>query len=116
MGSGGGDAAMEWRELLGDGRTGGQRAMRRHRHPPSRQGQLPANAELEGWTSGQAIEVSCVHQKSVPSVQMQCRMTASLRATATLAFLAPTRFISRTPQAFSGDQRLTLVSSTPAAS
>src|SRR3954470_4628267 len=30
---------------------------------------------------------------------MQCRMTASLRATATLAFLAPTRFISRTPTA-----------------
>jgi nitrile hydratase accessory protein len=31
-------------------------------------------------------------------------------------FLAPTRFINRTPHAFSGDQRLTLVSSTPAAS
>ena len=51
-----------------------------------------------GWTSGQAIAASCVQQKSVPSVQMQCRMTASLRATATLAFLAPTRFMSRTPR------------------
>jgi hypothetical protein len=67
-------------------------------------------------TNGQAIAASCIHQKSVPSVQMQCRMMASLRATATLAFLAPTRFISRTPHAFSGDQRLTLVSSTAAAS
>jgi hypothetical protein len=30
---------------------------------------------------------------------------AILRATATLAFLAPTRFISRVPHAFRGDQR-----------
>jgi hypothetical protein len=35
----------------------------------------------------------------VPSVQMQCRTTAILRATATLAFLAPTRFINRVPHA-----------------
>src|ERR1700761_6851156 len=69
-----------------------------------------------GWTNDQAIEASFVDQKSVPSVQIQCRMTASLRATATFAFLAPPRFINRTPQAFSADHRLVLVSSTPAAS
>jgi len=43
--------------------------------------------------------------KLVPSVQMQCKMTASLRATATFAFLAPIRFTSRMPQAFKADQR-----------
>lgn len=47
----------------------------------------------------------CVHSKVVPSVQMQCRMTANLRAIATFAFLAPDRFISLIPQALSGDHR-----------
>jgi len=65
---------------------------------------------------GQATAAPFVHRKSVPSIQIRCRMTASLRATATLAFVAPTFFISRTPHAFSGDQRSTLVSNTPAAS
>ena len=39
------------------------------------------------------------HSKTVPSVQMQCRMTASFRATATCAFFVPTRFARRTPHA-----------------
>src|ERR1035437_3749628 len=43
---------------------------------------------------------------------MQCRMTAILRATVTLAFLAQTRFISRVPHAFRADQRWVRCSST----
>ena len=59
---------------------------------------------------------SRVHQKSVPSTQMQCRMTAILRATAMRAFLAPIRLTRRMPQAFKGEKRCTLVSNTWAAS
>ena len=39
--------------------------------------------------------VAVPQSNSVPSVQMQCRMIASLRAIATLAFFRPTRFTSR---------------------
>jgi hypothetical protein len=56
------------------------------------------------------------HSNSVPSIQMQCRMTAILRATATFAFLAPTRFISRVPHALRADQRWVRCSNTLAAS
>ena len=59
------------------------------------------------------------HSKTVPSVQMQCRMTASFPGeagqgslrridpppNATCAFFMPTRFARRTPQAFSAHQR-----------
>jgi hypothetical protein len=58
-----------------------------------------------------------LHQlNSVPSIHMRCRMTASLRATATLAFRSPFRLASLIPQAFSADHFGTRVSSTPAAS
>src|SRR6185437_804582 len=40
---------------------------------------------------------------SVPSTHMRCRMTASLRATATLALRSPLRLVSLVPQAFSAD-------------
>src|SRR6516225_5774230 len=53
---------------------------------------------------------------SVPSIHMRCRMTANLRATATLAFRSPFRLASLNPQAFSADHFGTRVSSTPAAS
>src|SRR5689334_1745844 len=53
---------------------------------------------------------------SVPSTHMRCRMTASLRATATLALRSPLRLVSLVPQAFSADHFGTRVSSTPAAS
>ena len=64
----------------------------------------------------QAIAASFVHQNSVPSVQMHRRITAILRAMATLAFFEPMRRARRVPQALSGDQRWTFVSNTPAAS
>ena len=64
----------------------------------------------------QAAAISLVHQNSVPSVQMQCRITAILRAIATRAFFDPMRLASRVPQALSGDQRCTFVRRTLAAS
>src|SRR5215475_15931904 len=53
---------------------------------------------------------------SVPSTHMRCRTTASLRATATVAFRSPLRLASLMPQAFSADHFGTRVSSTLAAS
>src|SRR5439155_12162281 len=53
---------------------------------------------------------------SVPSIHMRCRMTASLRATATVALRSPFRLASLIPQAFNADHFGTRVSSTPAAS
>src|SRR5258708_18195348 len=53
---------------------------------------------------------------SVPSTHIRCRMTASLRATATLAFRSPLRLASLIPQAFSADHFGTRVSSRPSAS
>lgn len=41
---------------------------------------------------------SLPHWNEVPSVQMQCRMTANLRATATCAFFIPLRLASRRPK------------------
>src|SRR4051812_21866010 len=48
----------------------------------------------------------------VPSVQRQCRMVASLRATATFAFFGPIRLMSLRPQLFSGEPRRTTLNST----
>ena len=42
-------------------------------------------------------------RKSLPSHSILCRMLASLRATATVAFLVPIRLTSRVPQAFRAD-------------
>src|SRR4029450_13377377 len=56
------------------------------------------------------------HLKSVPSIHIRCRMTASFRATATLALRSPLRFASRMPQALSADHFATRVSDTLAAS
>jgi hypothetical protein len=56
----------------------------------------------------------CVdHRKLVPSRHRRCRMTASLRASATFALVAPLRLAKRMPHAFNIDTR---VSSTLAAS
>src|ERR1700742_2523286 len=55
------------------------------------------------------------HLNSVPSIHIRCRMTASFRATATLALRSPLRFASRMPHALSADHFATRVSSTLAA-
>ena len=49
---------------------------------------------------------------SVPSIHMRCRMTASLRATATFALRSPLRLTSLVPQALRADHFCTRVSST----
>ena len=53
---------------------------------------------------------------SVPSTHMRCRMTASLRATATLALRRLLRLAIRIPQDLSADHFAMRVSSTLAAS
>ena len=55
-------------------------------------------------------------RNSVPSRHIRWRMTASLRATATVAFLWPIFRASRVPHAFSVDQRDTRFRMMPAAS
>lgn len=53
---------------------------------------------------------SCrVQQNSVPSPIMRCMMTASLRASATMAFRMPRRLAMFIAQAFSHDHFLTLI-------
>jgi hypothetical protein len=75
-----------------------------HHHRPGRDNNRRCCPAGRIWVCCYAI-FSLPHSTQVPSVQMQCRMTAILRATATLAFLAPTRFINRTPHTFKADQR-----------
>ena len=75
--------------------------------PPSRRGHrrlLVGGRRTVGICSDQAA-LAWPHSNVVPSTQMQCKMTASLRAIATFAFFRPMRLASRMPQAFSPDQR-----------
>ena len=53
---------------------------------------------------------------SVPSIHIRCRMTASFRATATLALLRLLRLATRMPQALRADHFETRVNNTLAAS
>jgi hypothetical protein len=64
----------------------------------------------------QAVAGFALQRNSVFSIHMRCRMTASLRATATVAFDKPRRCAIRTPQAFRLDHRCVCVSSVCAAS
>src|SRR5215475_15176000 len=51
-----------------------------------------------------------------PSIHMRCRITASLRATATLARFMPRRLATSSPQRFTAEKRVTRDSKTFAAS
>src|SRR5215813_6268849 len=82
--------------------------------PSSRQGRLFPLCRGNPVTSYADFLVDQLN--SVPSIHMRCRMTASLRATATLAFRRPLRLASLMPQALSADHFGTRVSSTLAAS
>src|SRR5579863_9272545 len=86
--------------------------------PPSRQGRLFPPCRGNPVVSPYALRGSLLVDQlnSVPSIHMRCRMTASFRATATLALRRPFRLVSFAPQAFSPDHFGTRVSSTPAAS
>ena len=81
-------------------------------HPSSREGH-PSTA---GWSSGfllsglirngfHAAAAACsrVHRNSVPSTQMRCMITASRRASATIAFFIPRRLAICMAQALSQD-------------
>jgi hypothetical protein len=50
-----------------------------------------------------ATAVSRVHRNTVPSTQMRCRITANLRARATIAFFMPRRLAICIAQALSQD-------------
>jgi hypothetical protein len=79
-------------------------------------GTSPALLSQAGIRYGYAAVLAPPHSNSVPSLQMQCRITAILRAITTLAFFNPIRFISRTPQVFSVDHLWLRCSSKLAAS
>lgn len=67
----------------------------------------------DAQVAGQAC---LVQRKSVPSLHIRCMMTASLRASATIALRWPRRLATFMAQAFSQDHFDTRVSSTCAAS
>jgi hypothetical protein len=88
-----------------------------HRHRPSRDIFSRRAAGTFGLVIARYAATSFFDQlNSVRSIHMRCRMTASLRATATVAFRSPFRLASLIPQAFSPDHFGTRVSNTPAAS
>jgi hypothetical protein len=88
----------------------------------SHQRQRPGRDVGSRWSAGTGL--SCYagaasfddHLNSVPSIHIRCRMTASFRATATLALRSPIRFASGIPQALSVDHFAMRVSKTLAAS
>ena len=63
-----------------------------------------------------AVDGIAVQRYSLRSLQIRCMMTASLRATATLARRMPIRFASPRPQLFNVEARASRWSSTAAAS
>ena len=97
------------------GRTQGARRRARDRarsSPSSRRGRTGGGRTR----ADQAAAGSALQRNSVPSRQRRCRSTASLRATATLAFLKPLRWAMARPQLRRAEVRLILTSSTFAAS
>ena len=78
-------------------------------HPSSREG----HHSTARWSSSfllsglilpvHAAAASRVHRNSVPSTQMRCRITASRRASATIAFFIPRRLAICIAQALSHD-------------
>src|SRR5262249_47828163 len=91
----------------------------RGRRGPSQQGQRSAASAAKGYfDQPQATEdvVPAFHWNVAPVVHMRCRMTASLRATAIVAFLRPMRLPRASPQVFSAFGRDDRLSNTLAAS
>ena len=92
-------------------------------HPSSREGHHPPLGGVSSFLlsnlilcSPHAAAVSWVHLNSVPSTQMRCRITASRRASATIAFFIPRRLASCIAQALSQDHFTERTSMTWAAS
>src|SRR6516162_367177 len=98
-----GDSKARWNNLSGGlsgglavNMTAGSSGHTNSPHPSSREG----HHSTVGWISGfllfdlilsgsHAAANSLVHRKSVPSTQMRCIITASRRASATIAFFIP---------------------------
>ncbi len=79
-------------------------------HPSSRKGhhstvQWSSSFLLSGLIlyGSHAVAASLVHRNSVPSTHMRCMITASLRASATIAFFIPRRLAICIAQALSHD-------------
>jgi hypothetical protein len=68
------------------------------------------------YCSSHAAAISRVQQNSVPSTQMRCMITASRRASATIAFFRPRRLAICIAQALSQDHRVERISRIWAAS
>src|SRR5918994_2229814 len=89
--------------------------------PPSRRDHCCTRCRAGTWkvakVRGQVVAIlGCWPQRNVvASVQIRKRIMASLRATATAAFLEPLRAARRTPQLLSDEKRLTRASTTYAA-
>ncbi len=108
---------------LADRRTAGPSGQTNSPHPSSREG----HHSTAGWSSSvlllhlilcsfHAAASSRVHWNSVPSTHMRCMITASRRASATIAFFIPRCLAIFIAQALSHDHLLVRVSMTWAAS
>jgi hypothetical protein len=108
------DSKTRWNNLylgLTVRRTIGPSGSANSPHPPSREG----HHSTAGWSSSfllsdlilhgfhAAAACSRVQRNSVPSTQMRCRITASRRASATIAFFFPRRLAICIAQALSHD-------------
>src|ERR1700745_2860869 len=107
------DSKTRWNNLLRDlavNVTAGSSGHTNSPHPSSREG----HHSTVGWISGflvfelilcssHAAATSLVHRKSVPSIQMRCMITASRRASATIAFFIPRCLAIFIAQALSQD-------------
>ena len=107
------DSKTRWSNLLRDLAvevTAGSSGHTNSPHPSSREG----HHSTVGWISGfllfdlilcssHAAATSLVHRKSVPSTQMRCMITASRRASATIAFFIPRCLAIFIAQALSQD-------------
>ena len=121
-----GDSKTRWNNLSGGlavNMTAGPSGQTISPHPSSREG----HHSTMRWSSCflllgltvhcHAAAASCrLQRNSVPSTQMRCRITASRRASATIAFFMPRRLAICIAQALSQDHRVERTSMTCAAS
>ena len=109
------DSKTRWNDLLGGlaaSLAAGPSGHTVSPHPSSREGHhstvgvelefLLSDLILHGFHAA-AVACSRVQRNSVPSTHMRCRITASRRASATIAFFIPRRLAICTAQALSHD-------------
>src|SRR5215831_4658473 len=109
------DSRTRWNNLIGGLavlQTVGPSGHANSPHPSSREGHLStagwiSSFLLSGWIlkgfHAAAVADSRVHRNSAPSTHMRCMMTASRRASATIAFFIPRRLATCMAQALSQD-------------